>query len=239
MLLFGVVFVLGVAAGAFTDVLAGKFNIRQLAGCESLVVHTAESCECYPRGRILRQWKECSAPRGILAAALALLIAGALGGEIGPAEWNWIRTTLLGVSTGALFIVSTVPDHFLDEHLWRHIARKHAPRVFLWTLAALAAMHLFTEVLHLEDSIREETWIVLLVACLAGLIPESGPHLVFVTLYAQGSIPFSVLLASSIVQDGHGMLPVLAESRRAFALIKVINFLAGLLIGAAAITAGF
>ncbi|HER43820.1 MAG TPA: hypothetical protein ENO08_05115, partial [Candidatus Eisenbacteria bacterium] len=81
-------------------------------------------------------------------------------------------------------------------------------------------------------------WFVLLAACLAGLIPQSGPHLIFVTLFAGGYIPMSVLLAGSIVQDGHGMLPVLAYSRRVFVLIKAINLLFGLLIGAAAMAAG-
>ena len=70
-------------------------------------------------------------------------------------------------------------------------------------------------------------------------MPESGPHLVFLTLYVQGSIPFSVLLASSIVQDGHGMLPMLAESRRAFVIVKAVNFTAGLLIGGAAMSLGY
>jgi hypothetical protein len=77
-------------------------------------------------------------------------------------------------------------------------------------------MHLLTNVLHLEAAIRSGRWIVLLIACLVGLIPESGPHLIFVTLFAQGVVPFSVLLASSVVQDGHGMLPMLAHSRREF-----------------------
>jgi hypothetical protein len=55
--------------------------------------------------------------------------------------------------------------------------------------------------------------------------------LVFVTLFSQQLIPFSILLASSIVQDGHGMLPMLAESRKDFFLIKGINILIGLVIG--------
>jgi hypothetical protein len=76
-------------------------------------------------------------------------------------------------------------------------------------------------------------------ACLIGLIPESGPHLIFVTLYAQHAAPFGVLLASSIVQDGHGMLPMLAHSRRAFVAVKAVNFLLGLAAGGVAIGLGF
>lgn len=85
---------------------------------------------------------------------------------------------------------------------------------------------------------EEGKWLVLFLACLIGLLPESGPHLIFVTLFAKGMIPISILLASSIVQDGHGMLPMLAHSRREFFIIKAINFSAGLLFGAVVMALG-
>jgi hypothetical protein len=65
------------------------------------------------------------------------------------------------------------------------------------------------------------------------------PHLIFVTLFAEHAVPFGVLLASSIVQDGHGMLPMLAHSRRAFLTVKAVNFLLGLAAGAVAMSLGF
>jgi len=72
---------------------------------------------------------------------------------------------------------------------------------------------------------------VLLIASFVAIIPESGPHLIFVTMFAKGLIPFSVLLASSIVQDGHGMLPLLSYTIKDSLLIKLFNFLIGLGIG--------
>ena len=122
------------------------------------------------------------------------------------------------------------------------MARRHVPRIFLWTLGALLAMHFLTEYLHLRETIEGGTWIawvLLLVGGLVGLVPESGPHLVFVTLYARGAIPLSVLLANAVVQDGHGMLPLLAHSRRAFVGVKAAKLVAGVLIGAAARALGF
>ena len=80
---------------------------------------------------------------------------------------------------------------------------------------------------------------VLTIAVLIGIIPESGPHLVFVTLFAQGSLPFSILLASSIVQDGHGTLPLLAVSKRGFIILKIINVAAGFAIGMIGMLFGF
>jgi len=46
------------------------------------------------------------------------------------------------------------------------------------------------------------------------------------------AVPFGVSLASSIVQDGHGMLLMLAHSRRAFVTVKGVNVPLGLAAGA-------
>jgi hypothetical protein len=66
---------------------------------------------------------------------------------------------------------------------------------------------------------------------LIGVIPESGPHLVFVMMYAQDLIPFSVLFTTSFVQDGHGMLPLLSYSIKDSVLIKALNLAFGLAVG--------
>jgi hypothetical protein len=87
--------------------------------------------------------------------------------------------------------------------------------------------------------IRGNIFATLVIASLVGLIPESGPHLVFVTLFAQGTIPFSVLLANSIVQDGHGTLPLLASSKRGFVGVKLVNLVVGLALGALAFAVGW
>ncbi|MDD4639156.1 MAG: putative manganese transporter, partial [Bacteroidales bacterium] len=72
---------------------------------------------------------------------------------------------------------------------------------------------------------------MILIAALIGLIPESGPHMVFITLFAGGLIPFSVLFFSSLVQDGHTALPLLAESKKSFAKAKLINLTLGIVTG--------
>jgi hypothetical protein len=239
LVVHAVLFTAGLTAGVLIDTVAGGRVTSLPVSCEGLELHPEEECECFPRGRVLDQLKRCSPARGTLGVALGLFIIAIAAGQVGPPTWNWIRVTLIITAASALLVVLSVPDHFLETHLWKHVARTHIPRVFLWTLGALVAMHLLTEVLHLEGAIRESKWIVLLVACLVGLIPESGPHLIFVTLYAGGAVPFSILLASSLVQDGHGMLPMLAHSRRDFAIVKSIAFGTGLTFGGAALSMGF
>jgi hypothetical protein len=235
--LMSILFVLGPVIGVMVDALSRRRKTVAAALCFEL--HGPDGCECFPRERILAQWRKCSPVRGILTVVLGLFLVGIVAGQLGPAGWNWIRVSLVAVSALAFFIVATVPDHFLQEHLWGHVVIKHAPHVFLWTFSALIAMYMLTNIFHVEPAVRSGKWIVLLIACLVGLIPESGPHLIFVTMFAEGVVPFSILLASSIVQDGHGMLPMLAHSRREFLLIKTVNFTAGVSIGAAAMAIGW
>jgi hypothetical protein len=229
--IFLVLLLVGVVAGVLTDLLFDKKAIDLSEKYHVLDLHEEEACECFPRGEIAKQWKECSLSRGVLSLALTLFLFGLIAGYLGPPVWNWVRITFFLISLGGLFIVATVPDHFLETHLWEHVAKTHIPRVFLWTLGALLLMNLMVDHFHLTDWMQNNQLLMLLAACVVGLVPESGPHLVFLTLYTQGTVPFSVLLASSVVQDGHGMLPLLADSRADFFRIKAINLAVGLSLG--------
>jgi len=146
-------------------------------------------------------------------------------------SWNWIRITFTLLSLIALGIVATVPDHFLDEHLWHHLVKVHGWRILLWTIGALTVTHFLVQSMDVSELVANHKLPVLLTACLIGILPVSGPHLVFVTLYSQQALPLSVLVANCIVQDGHGLIPTLAHSRRTFIYIKSIKFVIGLAVG--------
>ncbi|PIQ09274.1 MAG: hypothetical protein COW71_07480 [Ignavibacteriales bacterium CG18_big_fil_WC_8_21_14_2_50_31_20] len=103
--------------------------------------------------------------------------------------------------------------------------------MFLWTFGTLFAIHFVTSFLDINQWIETNLWVVLIIAVLVGILPESGPHLIFVTLFASGTIPFSILIANSIVQDGHGTIPLLALSKKSFIYLKIINLAIGLLVG--------
>ncbi|MGA9291779.1 MAG: putative manganese transporter, partial [Ignavibacteriaceae bacterium] len=121
--------------------------------------------------------------------------------------------------------------HFIKEHVYVHIIKKHIWKIALWTFGALIIVNISLKYLNLEEFTTNYPIIFLFVGALIGLIPESGPHLIFVTLFANGLVPFSVLLTSSIVQDGHGMLPLLSYSLKDSIKIKLFNFVFGLVIG--------
>ena len=228
---------IGVLAGILTDVFSDSASPDR--GCADMVVHeSASSCRCFDPTTILFELRQPSAARGTLVLGTLLFVLAVLSGTIGPAEWNWIRLTFFGVGLFALFVVATVPEHFIEAHLWRHIVVRHAPRIFLWTFAAMTLVAVLEASINAETFLRHNPWLALVGAAGLGLVPESGPHLLVVMLYAAGNVPVSALVASSIVQDGHGMLPLLAHSWRDFIKVKAINLVAGILVGGAIMMAG-
>lgn len=154
-------------------------------------------------------------------------------------EADWIRYTLIAMFLIIMLIVVVADEHFLEEHLWEHVIKVHLPKIVLWTLAVIVGLTIINHFVDIHGLVTKNPYIVLAAALLIGIIPQSGPHLVFVLLFMQGSIPLSILLASSIVQDGHGALPLLAESRKAFFLSKGISVLLGLVVGIAGLMIGF
>jgi hypothetical protein len=231
VLLFMFLFAISIVAGYVTDLLF-KHQDRLLDEADhELEIHDEDICQCFPGKDILNQLKNMSFPRALLMTMMILFLVALLTGMIEPHEWNWQKVSFTLGASFALFVIVTVPDHFLEEHLWQHVIKKHFLRIFIWTFVALLLIHGLEEYLDVSQWIESNYYSVLIIALLVGIIPESGPHLIFVTLFAQGSIPFSILLASSIVQDGHGMLPLLAVSKKAFIWVKLINLITGLIVG--------
>jgi Putative, 10TM heavy-metal exporter len=128
--------------------------------------------------------------------------------------------------------------HFVKEHVYEHVIKKHIWKIALWTFGALIVIEISLKYLNLEHFTTSYPIVFLLAGALIGLIPESGPHLLFVSLFASGLIPFSILLTSSIVQDGHSILPLLSYSFKDSANIKIFNFIIGLTIGLILFTFG-
>jgi len=143
----------------------------------------------------------------------------------------WVKITFIVILLMALAIIITVPEHFLEEHLWKHVIKKHFLKVFLWTFGVLALVFVLQKYIDIETLISGNLYIILIVAVLVGIIPESGPHLIFVSLFITGTIPLSILLANSIVQDGHGALPLFAEDKKSFFIMKFINVIVGFSVG--------
>ncbi|MBE6234265.1 MAG: hypothetical protein E7118_07315 [Bacteroidales bacterium] len=144
---------------------------------------------------------------------------------------DWMNVLFAGLSVIVLFVLLFASDHFVEEHLWNHIVRKHLPTIFAWTFGVLLVLGVLMQFMDIRSWISGNTVLMILLATAIGIIPESGPHMIFVTLFAAGVVPFPVLLASSISQDGHASLPLIAESRKSFLLAKCINCMVAIAAG--------
>jgi len=237
--IFLILFVIAVAVGFAVDALYHPRRQPALCG-EHFSIHDEDKHrEVHKRNRHL-SWKRIAMFVGVVSFIAALLSGKLEHEENGPAgsglpvnflseEWMyWLFGALSLIVLGVLLWGS---DHFVEEHLWHHIVAKHLPAVFLWSFGVLFCLALALHFLDISAWITDNTALMIVLAALVGIIPESGPHLIFVTLYSAGIVPLPVLLASCISQDGHASLPLLAESKVSFLSAKAINCAVALLVG--------
>ncbi len=228
--LFLILFVIAVVAGLLIDRLYAKGKPLPTRLEDSFELH-GNGCE-HNGGHQHEEGRHFGKLRVLMFAGVVIFIAALLlglleeGGEaeglaVFDEEWTfWLFGALSLVVIGALLFAS---DHFVEEHLWEHIVRKHLPSIFGWTFGVLLVIGILFNFIDISAWVSDNTALMILLAIAVGLIPESGPHLVFVTLFASGVIPFPVLLANSIVQDGHASLPLLADSKSSFVKAKAIK----------------
>ncbi|GAJ24661.1 unnamed protein product, partial [marine sediment metagenome] len=178
--------------------------------CKLYKVHSIKGCKCFDKQTIIQNYLKLSRIRIFLLVGAMIVLVAVIFGLFGPSSWGWKRFTFAVLFVISLGIIATVPEHFLREHIWEHIAKKHLLSIFLWSFSSIMVVELGFKYWNIEEFVRQHMELVGLLAVFLAIIPESGPHMIFVMLYAKGMIPFSILLASSIVQDGHGMLPLLS-----------------------------
>ncbi len=194
-------------------------------------VHGNETPKVLDYNLVVSQLRNITFERALLLFLLIGFLLLILSGSLGGFDKEWIKYTFIVGTVVSILIVSIVSNHFLEEHLWRHVIKKHLLRIFAWTFGALFVVGVLSLYFDVNTWVQSNLVYVLFISAVIGLIPESGPHLVFVTLFASGVIPFPILLTSSIVQDGHGTLPLLAVTRKGWLILKLINFAWGLAIG--------
>ncbi len=246
LIIFLVLFGLSVVIGCIINIFSNKkvVKIRNLTHFQLHKTHDTENQKI--KGRIADNIKNISPRRLSLIISLLVFIVLILTGFLNEhhdegemsAEDNIIKITFTVLSLFSLFVILKVSEHFLEEHIWHHVIGKHFKKVFLWTLAALTVIFLLENIFDFASLIKNYDsknveFVMLLIAIAIGLIPESGPHIVFISLYLSGSIPFAVLLANSIVQDGHGTIPLFAENKRDFFVVKGLKTIIAVLIGLA------
>ena len=237
--LFGLLFVIGIVFAYLSDRIIPFFKINPCQECHFSGIHAEDKCRCFSVKETINNIKNLSLSRFLLMVLLSGFLYAFVSGLVGSGQWGWKRVTFVTLLSLASFIVITVPEHYLKEHIWNHIAKKHLWRIFLWSFGALLLVNIGLKFWNLESFVKAHMIWILFIASFVAIIPESGPHLIFVMMFAKGLVPFSVLLASSIIQDGHGMLPLLSYSVKDSMLVKLFNLIIGLGLGLGLYTLGF
>lgn len=242
-LLFG-----GIVVGWLTDKTIK--NVQRPFGPDHYVVHEqADHVHGTRRiwGRIGPNFKPLHWQRGVILAALALFFVAIAFGFLehdhaheavddhahvagNVFDEHWINMVFAVLALITLFLTLWANNHFVEEHLWNHTIKHHFLRIFLWTFGGLLVIEGALHFIDLSHLIQDQFWIMLAAAVLIGLIPESGPHILFISLYAGGAIPLSILLANCIVQDGHAGLPLLAETKKGFVIAKALKVVVGVAV---------
>ena len=248
LVLFGLLFLCGIVFARLSD---GIIAVMGITPCEACLDAQCDEClsasakqeehigDLLKPTAVIYNIKSLSFTRFLLLIlTISFLVLMAVG-ILGPPSWNWKRITFVALSFCTLGVFIIGSDHYLESHIWDHIIRKHLFRVFLWSFGALVFVHGGLVFWDLESFVHEHMLWVLFIAAFIGIIPESGPHLIFVMMYAQELVPFSILFTTSFVQDGHGMLPLLSYSFKDSMLIKGFNLAFGLVVGGLLFALGF
>ena len=257
LILCAVLFAVAVMVGWLVDLGTKKKTTDPDCCKEGFLLHDEEHHHHTVREKAsLKNLKHASAERiALLLGVVIFIIALAFGllehdhehgheaaetlSHVNVFDEYWLNLIFAIVSLFVVWFIATANEHVIKEHLWEHVIRKHFLSIFLWTFGALLVIELGLHYLDMASWINSNIPWMILLAVLVGIIPESGPHMLFVTLFATGMVPFSVLLASSISQDGHAALPLLAESKRSFVKAKLINIIVAAVIGYVCYFIGF
>ncbi|MCX7943999.1 MAG: arsenic efflux protein [Deltaproteobacteria bacterium] len=224
IILLTITFIIAIISGLLIDRIIPILKIRTCEECELSEIHNEDEHFHYFG---FRETVEILKNMTLARFLLLLLLAGSVIfftiHLLTEDEIHSEQVILIIVNLIATFVIITVPEHYLNEHIWNHIAKRHLIKIFVITFSVLFVIELLSEFADLKALVTGHLNLVYMSAILIGLIPQSGPHLIFVMMYAKGIIPFGVLLVNTVVQDGHGLLPLIPHSLRDSLLIKLFK----------------
>jgi hypothetical protein len=227
LFLFFLLFTTGLISGVVIDQLLSILKIKSLPKCKISSWHHHQECRIFKLSEMITHLRKPSSTRLLLLFLIFLSLYGIIffPGEKGEEGSKKVFFLFLLVIAGV--IVFSAGDHYLKEHIWQHLLKKHLWKIFFWCFGTLLIIEIGLNYLDLTNFIKNHLMVVLFLAVLLGLIPDSCPQLVFVFLFAKGIIPFSALLVNSLVQDGHGVLPLFSYSIKSVFLMKLLKLTIG------------
>lgn len=136
----------------------------------------------------------------------------------------------------AMWMVNPVSDFRLFTSSARTFDRRVCDTtnfVTFWVLVGYIAYALLESVLGFDLKGLFQTWGLALpfIALLVGFIPGCGPQIVVTTLYLNGAIPLSALLANAISNDGDALFPAIAAAPKAAIVATLYTAVPAFIVG--------
>ncbi len=172
----------------------------------------------------------------LVAATPGLIVGGAQIGSVSldhvlgmPVAWF----ALAGVFTG-LAIWAISPLAAMTNPADGPVTRMAEETSFIsvWVIIAYLAYDYLAAYagLDLKALFMSIAPILPLVGAAVGFIPGCGPQVLVATLYVNGAIPFSALLANAISNDGDALFPAIALAPKAAIMATVFSTIPALIV---------
>ena len=118
-----ILFFVAIAVAFVVDMLFNDKKYFMVNLGHEFEVHKQEHCNCFAKHTIVEQLKHMIFPRAFLITLFGIFLLAIFFSQLGPEIWNWKKITFTIGSIISLFIIITVPDHFLEEHLYEHVIK--------------------------------------------------------------------------------------------------------------------
>jgi len=222
-----VVLPVSLVAGIITGLIVDRFHTERYPG------RAGASCDLGIKIGHLRARDYAFALIAIPGLALGLADAfqvqwGPLMTDLGQAIglagmlvifWIWVQSPVLVLTNPA------------DPPLVR--ATEETSFITIWVLVAYLSYGYIEAFSGLDLAAAFSTFAVVmpLIGVLIGFIPGCGPQILVATLYINGLVPFSALIANAISNDGDALFPAIALNPRAALIATIYTSFPALVIG--------
>ena len=253
LILVCILFGIAVAAGYITDWFSNRKTMQPIDKEDAFALHQHDACTTHTHKELKYIFGKTSLIRVFSTVLVGLFILGILTGflehnhsiaesfsvhnhlhsEHEHGLFSGENLVFLSIAFFTFVLLLTVGNHFFEEHIWSHVIKKHFLKIFICVFSIMLLIKIAGFFIDVE-TFSFGVWgnlILLFFALLIAVLPESGPNLIVLFLFIDGIIPFSTLIANSLVQEGHGGLPLIAEKPKDFFTLKLIKFTIAVLIG--------
>ena len=234
MWVFGTCLITGIISGTIVDYFHGQEFLRVKRGYGD---GEDDICENELLTPLYKVW-------------MAFFVPGAIAGLMVAFQYDPHATskelfgldfiTPLALSAAILSMVMWVFNPISDFRLFtsskRSLERRVADTtnfVTFWVIVGYVGYALIEQVVGFDLTTIFESWGLALpmLALLVGFIPGCGPQIVVTTLYLNGIIPLSALLANAISNDGDALFPAIAVAPKAAIIATLYTAVPAFIIG--------